>query len=96
MNYKLISVFLTLLLFSTIGEAQKKQFILNGMIGGLKNQKVYLLKDVGEGKILIDSTQTQNGEFRFHGETNQAFAARLRTGLRKEMSFFILVPNFSC
>lgn len=70
----------TLFLFLSslsIANAQEKEFHLQGMIGGLQNEKLFLYQETGEEVILLDSTITNNGEFSFKGKTNHAFVAQL-------------------
>ncbi|MFA8434443.1 MAG: DUF4369 domain-containing protein [Marinifilaceae bacterium] len=78
---KLRLSFLLLLLFPLCSAltAQNRTFKLQGMIGGIKDKTIYLIKDTGEGQELLDSTQTINGMFEFKGETDQPFAARIKT-----------------
>lgn len=70
-------------------KSQSKKFTLKGMIGGLQNEYIYLYQDNGESIELIDSVQTQNGEFKFESECNQAFAAQLRISGRKAGKLFL-------
>lgn len=68
---------------------QEKEFVLNGMIGGIQDESIFLYQDTGEGMVLIDSTQTKNGEFQFSGKTTGAFAAQLRLSDKSRAKFFI-------
>nr|WP_320118255.1 DUF4369 domain-containing protein [uncultured Marinifilum sp.] len=84
-------LFLLFISFHTIflSLAQEKEFVLQGMIGGLQEKNIYLYKDNGENLELIDSVQTKNGEFKFSGKCTQAFAAELRISQGKRGKIFI-------
>ncbi len=80
-----------LLLFSLLPSvnAQEKSFSLKGMIGGLQNEKLFLYQETGEETILLDSTITNNGEFKFTGKTDHAFVAQLRFDKYKRAKLFL-------
>lgn len=81
---------LLILFISTLTSfAQEKEFILEGMIGGINEEMLFLYKNTGENFELIDSVKTQNGEFTFTGQTIQPFAAELRLLKSKRARFFI-------
>ncbi|MGQ1908662.1 DUF4369 domain-containing protein [Marinifilum sp. RC60d5] len=84
-------LFLLFISFHTIflSLAQEKEFVLQGMIGGLQEKTIYLYKDSGENLELIDSIQTNNGEFKFTGKCSQAFAAELRISRGRRGKIFI-------
>lgn len=69
--------------------SQTKQFILTGTIEGIQDQSLFLYQETGEDVILIDSTITENGSFRFSGKSNQAFVAQLALNKNQRAKIFI-------
>jgi len=74
--------------------SQKKDFVLTGMIGKLKDTTIYLYQKSYEGDILLASTKTKNGEFTFKGKIDQAYAVYLCLNKYKRLKFF-LSPGFN-
>ena len=85
---KIIWLILLTVIYAIPSNAQKS-FTLQGMIGGLQDEFIYLYKDNGETVELIDSVKTQNGEFKFESTCKQAFAAQLRIAGRKAGKIFL-------
>jgi hypothetical protein len=73
--------------YTTYG--QLKNVSLSGMIGGLQNEKIALSIDTGEGRELLDSIQLKNGEFKWEGKIEQAFAVDLVFPKGRVAQFFL-------
>ena len=73
--------------YTTYG--QLKDVTFSGMIGGLQNEKIALIKDNGESRELLDSIQLKNGEFKWEGKIEQAFAVDLVLPKRRTAQFFL-------
>jgi hypothetical protein len=73
--------------YTTYG--QLKDVSLSGMIGGLQNEKIALIKDTGESRELLDSIQLKNGEFKWEGKIEQAYVVNLVFPKRRAAQFFL-------
>ncbi|WP_321517075.1 DUF4369 domain-containing protein [Marinifilum fragile] len=86
---KVICLFLLSITLTIPIHAQQKSFTLQGMIGGLQEEYIYLYKHDGETKELIDSVKTKNGEFKFESPCEQAFVAEFKVAGRKAGKAFL-------
>lgn len=86
---KYLTSLLILVAFSYTTYGQLKDVTLSGMIGGLQNEKIALIKDTGESRELLDSIQLKNGEFKWEGKIEQAFAVDLVLPKRRIAQFFL-------
>lgn len=82
-------------LISIIPANAQKSFSLQGMIGGLQEEYIYLYKYDGETKELIDSVKTKNGEFKFESPCEQAFIAEFKVAGRKAGKVFLSPTKMS-
>jgi|GEM_PF-2674362 len=82
-------------LISIIPANAQKSFILQGMIGGLQEEYIYLYKYDGETKELIDSVKTTNGEFKFESPCEQAFIAEFKLARRRAGKVFLSPTKMS-
>lgn len=76
-------------LISIIPANAQKTFSLQGMIGGLQEEYIYLYKYDGETKEFIDSVKTKNGEFKFEAPCEQAFIAEFKLAGRRAGKVFL-------
>ncbi|MBN2595987.1 DUF4369 domain-containing protein [Labilibaculum sp.] len=82
-----IFIFISGIVFKSY--SQNTKFILEGMIGGIQNETLFLYQETGENVILLDSVITKNGEFQFTGKTDHAFAAQLGLSKNRRAKIFI-------
>ncbi|MCY1632922.1 DUF4369 domain-containing protein [Marinifilum sp. D737] len=82
-------------LISIIPASAQKSFTLQGMIGGLQEEYIYLYKYDGETKELIDSVKTTNGEFKFESPCEQAFIAEFKLAGRRAGKVFLSPTKMS-
>ncbi|WP_282125418.1 DUF4369 domain-containing protein [Marinifilum flexuosum] len=82
-------------LISIIPANAQKSFTLQGMIGGLQEEYIYLYKYDGETKELIDSVKTTNGEFKFESPCEQAFIAEFKVAGRRAGKVFLSPTKMS-
>ena len=82
-----IFIFISGIVFKSY--SQNTKFILEGMIGGIQNETLFLYQETGENVILLDSVVTKNGEFQFTGKTDHAFAAQLGLSKNRRAKIFI-------
>lgn len=94
MKRLILSIIVSLITVYTT-KAQDKEFVLQGMIGGLQDQTIYLYKNNGEKSVLIDSVKIKNGDFKFSGKCKQAFAAELRITKWKKCKLFLSPTNMN-
>ncbi|WP_321280315.1 DUF4369 domain-containing protein [Marinifilum fragile] len=92
---KVICLFLLSITLTIPIHAQQKTFTLQGMIGGLQEEYIYLYKHDGETKELIDSVKTKNGEFKFESPCEQAFVAEFMVAGRKAGKAFLSPTKMS-
>ncbi|RKE03679.1 DUF4369 domain-containing protein [Marinifilum flexuosum] len=91
---KIFWLFLFALISITPVNAQKT-FSLQGMIGGLQEEYIYLYKYDGETKEFIDSVKTKNGEFKFEAPCKQAFIAEFKIAGRRAGRVFLSPSQMS-
>ncbi|RUT79427.1 DUF4369 domain-containing protein [Ancylomarina longa] len=77
----------TLLIY--LSHAQNRDFVLKGQIEGIQKEILYLYKDTGENRELMDSVITQNGAFQFFGKIAQSIAVELQLSKFRRTRFFI-------
>ncbi|PXY00681.1 hypothetical protein DF185_12270 [Marinifilum breve] len=91
---KIFWLFLFALISITPVNAQKT-FSLQGMIGGLQEEYIYLYKYDGETKEFIDSVKTKNGEFKFEAPCEQAFIGEFKLAGRRAGKVFLSPTKMS-